>query len=125
MRATVGPFAATETLTIKDENTALDTGEQESLTINVLPNARQLKVTLVWTDPAGEALQNDLDLIVRLADGKERHGNVAAESTAFDRNNNVEQVMVTNPPAGQTEIIVQAHRAATFAQSYALVVRVS
>lgn len=125
MRATVGPFAATETLTIKDENTALDTGEQESLTINVPPNARLLKVTLVWTDPAGEALQNDLDLIVRLADGKERHGNVAAGSTAFDRNNNVEQVIVANPPAGQTQVIVHAHRSATFAQTFALVVRMA
>jgi subtilisin family serine protease len=125
MRATVGPFAANETFTIKDESTTLDTAEQESLTVDVPPNARLLKVTLVWTDPAGENLQNDLDLIVRLADGKERHGNVPAGSTAFDRNNNVEQVMVANPPGGQTEVIVHAHRVAKFAQPYALVVRVA
>lgn len=125
MRATVGPFAATENFTIRDENTALDTGEQESLTVNVPPNARLVKVTLVWTDPAGEALQNDLDLIVRLAGGNERHGNVAAGSTVFDRTNNVEQVVVANPPAGQMEVIVRAHRAALFAQPYAIVVRVA
>lgn len=123
MRATVGPFGAGETLTIRDEATELDTGEEESLTVTVAPNTSLLKVTLAWTDPAGDALQNDLDLIVRLADGQERHGNVAAGSPAFDRNNNVEQVVVVNPAAGQVTIIVRAHRAAQFAQPYALVVR--
>lgn len=123
MRATVGPFAAAEVLTIKDEATALDTGEEESLTVSVPANANLLKVTLVWTDPAGEALQNDLDLIVRMPNGQERHGNVAVGSPAFDRNNNVELVVVTNPPPGQATVVVRAHRAAQFAQPYALVVR--
>jgi len=35
----------------------------------------QLKVTLVWTDPAGETLQSDLDLTVSGSNGEERHGN--------------------------------------------------
>src|SRR5262249_26202520 len=35
-----------------------------------------LKVTLVWSDPPGAALQNDLDLIVRAVNGQERHGNM-------------------------------------------------
>ena len=123
MRATVGPFEAGEILTIRDENTALDTGEDESFVIDVAQNANLLKITLVWTDPAGDALQNDLDLIVRLSNGQERHGNVTPPSTAFDRNNNVEQVVVLNPPAGQTEVRVRAHRAAQFAQTFALVIR--
>ena len=123
MRATVGPFEPGETLTIRDENTELDTGEQESFVFDVAQNTSSLKVTLVWTDPSGDGLQNDLDLIVRLGNGQERHGNVTPPSTAFDRTNNVEQVVVANPPAGQTEIIVRAHRAAQFAQPFALVVR--
>jgi len=122
VRATVGPFAAGETVTVTDENTTLDTGEQESHTVNVPANARLLKVTLVWTDPPGAGLQNDLDLIVRLTNGQERHGNVGT-ATTFDRDNNVEQVTVSNPPAGQTEVIIRAHRAAQFSQSYALVIR--
>lgn len=122
MRSTVGPFATGETVTVTDENTTLDTGEQESHTVNVPANARLLKVTLVWTDPPGEALQNDLDLIVQLPDGQERHGNVGTAAT-FDRNNNVEQVTVSNPPAGATQVIVRAFRATQFAQSYALVIR--
>lgn len=123
MRATVGPFAAGETVEVRDEATALDTGDEESLTLEVAPGANLLKVTLVWTDPAGESLQNDLDLILRLPGGQERHGNVAAGSTEFDRSNNVEQVSVANPPAGNTTIIVRAHRVAQFPQTYALVVR--
>src|SRR5262249_8569586 len=35
-----------------------------------------LKITLVWSDPAGPNLQNDLDLIVKAANGQERHGNM-------------------------------------------------
>lgn len=125
MRATIGPFAAGETVEVRDEATALDTGEEESLTVNVAPGAHLLKVTLVWTDPAGEALQNDLDLIVRLPNGQERHGNVATGSAEFDRINNVEQVSVANPPAGNATVTVRAHRAAQLAQPYALVVRTS
>jgi serine protease AprX len=70
-------------------------------------------------------LQNDLDLIVRAANGRERHGNGSASSQAFDRTNNVEQVVWTNPPAGTFNVTVHAHRTVTDPQSYALVVRVS
>jgi serine protease AprX len=78
---------------LKDESTALDTGEEESTTVTVTPNTALLKVTLVWTDPPGEVLQNDLDLLVRAADGQERHGNKGPSSSDFDRVNNVEQVL--------------------------------
>jgi serine protease AprX len=78
----------------------------------------------VWTDYPGEALQNDLDLIIKTADGKERHGNVAPTSSEFDRRNNVEQVVWNDLPAGKLEIIVHAYRILQ-PQSYALVVRVS
>jgi tyrosinase len=69
-------------------------------------------------------LQNDLDLIVRTADGQERHGNVSPNSSAFDRDNNVEQVVWESVPAGDVDIIVRAHRIPLFAQSYALVTRI-
>jgi serine protease AprX len=79
---------------------------------------------LVWTDPAGEALQNDLDLIVTTPDGQELHGNAALGATGFDRSNNVEQVVLPNIAAGTARITVRAFRALT-PQPYALVVRVS
>lgn len=112
-----------ESVQLQDEATELDTGDEETTTVTVDDGA-SLKVTLVWTDRPGATLQNDLDLIVRTADGQERHGNVAPNSTAFDRNNNVEQVVWENVPAGDVDIIVRAHRIPLFPQSYALVTRI-
>jgi hypothetical protein len=107
-----------------DEGTQLDTGEEETRTVTVATAGQTVKATLVWTDPAGAGLQNDLDLIVRTADGTERHGNVPANSTDFDRVNNVEQVTWSQAPQGEVRITVRANRITQATQSYALVVRV-
>jgi serine protease AprX len=82
------------------------------------------KVTLVWTDPPGATLQNDLDLIVVASDGQERHGNAGAGKN-FDRTNNVEQVVWNNMPSGPAKITVVAFRITQFAQPYAFVWRIS
>jgi serine protease AprX len=119
----VGPRGDTEKVTFKDENTTLETGEEEKTEVEIAESDSLLKVTLVWTDFPGEALQNDLDLIVRTADGQERHGNVAVTSSDFDRKNNIEQVIWTDVPAGKVEVIVRAFRILQ-EQSYALVMRV-
>jgi hypothetical protein len=102
----------------------LDTGEEEARTVTVAAANQTIKATLVWTDPAGSGLQNDLDLILRVADGTEQHGNVPANSTGFDRINNVEQVTWKNVPKGDVRIIAHANRITQATQSYALVVRV-
>jgi hypothetical protein len=112
-------------LLLKDEKTKLDTGEDETTTVVIPMGVTKLKATLVWTDPGGAGLQNDLDLIVRVADGTERHGNQAPGSTAFDRTNNVEQVSWDNLSPGNVSIRVTAFRAAQFPQPYALVVSLS
>jgi len=83
-----------------------------------------LKVTLVWSDPPGAALQNDLDLIVRAPGGEERHGNMGT-SPDFDRLNNVEQAMWANMPPGAAEIVVRAFRITNFPQPYAYAWRIS
>ncbi|KVO03870.1 S8 family serine peptidase [Burkholderia ubonensis] len=124
LAATVGPYAAGETVAFKDEGGTLDTGDEEPTTQAVDVDGRTLKVTLVWTDAPGEALQNDLDLIVRAADGQERHGNMAPGSADFDRSNNVEQVIWAGVPKGEVEIVVRAFRVTT-PQNYALVVRLT
>ena len=121
--ATVGPFASGVQLVLKDEGTELDSDEEEKTTIAVAKKGTDLKVTLVWTDPPGEALQNDLDLIVRVNSGKERHGNMTANSKKYDRTNNIEQVVWNNLPVGNVEIVVRAWRITQLAQSYALVAR--
>lgn len=124
MDATLG-HGATNIVLLADEADALDTGEERVFDVDVPAGATALKVTLVWTDPPGATLQNDLDLIVRAGAGQERHGNVAANSAAFDRTNNVEQVVWDAPPAGPVTVTVRAYRVPRFAQSFALVVRLS
>jgi len=81
------------------------------------------KITLVWSDPPGAALQNDLDLIVRAANGEERHGNMGT-AKGFDRQNNVEQVVWTNMPPGKAEIVIRAFRITNFPQPYAYAWRI-
>jgi hypothetical protein len=103
-----------------EESGPLTQGAEETFAIDVPDDGtlRTFKITLVWTDPPGAALQNDLDLIVRVG-GQERHGN-AGTSTRFDRVNNVEQVSWTGIPAGTAQVIVRAFRITRFPQPYAL-----
>jgi serine protease AprX len=85
--------------------------------VNVSGGGNTLKVTLVWSDPPGAMLQNDLDLTVT-AGGSERHGNMGSRP-GFDRINNVEQVNWTNVPSGQAKITVSAFRLTSDSQSFA------
>ncbi len=123
LAATVGPRGENERVIFQDEATELDTGEEEKLEVEVTEPKSLLKATLVWVDYPGEALQNDLDLIVRHADGEEHHGNMPPSSTGFDRSNNVEQIIWKDAKPGKMEVIVRAHRI-LHPQSYSLVVRV-
>lgn len=83
-----------------------------------------LKITLVWSDPPGSTLQNDLDLIIKASNGQERHGNMGT-STGFDRANNVEQVVWENIPPGDVKITIRAFRITQFPQPYAFAWRIS
>jgi serine protease AprX len=124
LAATIGPFPQGTTLVFTDEGRALDTGDNED-TRQPVTAGQTLKITLVWTDPPGDSLQNDLDLIVKTPDGHEVHGNVAPASSAFDRTNNIEQVIIApSAAAGTATITVRAFRAVS-PQSYALVIRTS
>jgi len=124
LQAVIGPYAAGETLTFVDEGKALDAGQAATpQTITVPAGATLLKATLVWTDPPGEGLQSDLDLIVT-AGAQVQHGNMPAGSAEFDRINNVEQVVWPNIPEGTVTVTVSAHRVTLGPQNFALVVRV-
>jgi hypothetical protein len=106
------------------EGGPLSQGEEETFTVDIpergvdAASGSTFKVTLVWSDPPGAQLQNDLDLIVRAADGSERHGNMGTRD-GFDRSNNVEQVLWANMPAGPAQVTVRAFRITQFAQPYA------
>jgi hypothetical protein len=120
------------------EGGPLAQGEEEGFTVEIPEVAPEggegeaptgmgvtYKITLVWSDPPGAALQNDLDLIVRAATGEERHGNMPVGSEAFDRQNNVEQVFWDGIPPGPAEVVVRANRITQFAQTYAYAWRIS
>ena len=66
-----------------DEGDALETGEEKTFHIPLPKGAATFKATLVWTDPPGETLQNDLDLIAKTAHGTERHGNMRGGASGF------------------------------------------
>jgi serine protease AprX len=118
---TINAASQSETVEFFEENAVLDTGKEETLFQG--PVGKSAKVTLVWTDPAGEALQNDLDLVVRNGAGAERHGNMPAGSVDFDRTNNVEQVIWQTAAPDNISVVVRCFRA-TIPQNYALVVRI-
>jgi len=89
----------------------------------VLPSAREageLRVTLAWTDPPGEQLISDLDLVVRVG-GEEWHGNQPPGGRGFDRTNNLERV-ISPLPVGEVEIEVVGERLDVEAQAFALAV---
>jgi len=80
-----------------------------------LPAGLTLKVTLAYADLPGARLSNDLNLIV-VAGNKERHGNQlnvefdVGSRQAFDRRNNVEQIVWANVPGNQVKIVVKGWR---------------
>jgi serine protease AprX len=108
---------------IVDEETALQTGE--SAIYHLTPQeGYPLKVSLVWTDPAGipgasRALVNDLNLKVTAPDASVYWGNYGLDTSHWsisggipDTLNNVENVFVENPQAGEWTIEVIAQNVA-------------
>lgn len=117
------------------EGGPLKQGQSSTVTITIPTKKRStgahtaaagytLKVTLVWSDPPGAKLQNDLDLIVKASNGVERHGNMGT-GKGFDRVNNVEQVVWESIPAGAVTITVTAFHITQFAQPWAYAWRIS
>lgn len=107
-------------------------GESQTFDLFVPANAINLKVTLVWNDPAASAnaniaLVNDLDLVVKDAGNQdflpwvlnptlERLADVAVRGA--DRLNNVEQVSIENSTEGQVAIEVKAFSIPEGAQEF-------
>jgi subtilisin family serine protease len=126
LSASVAPAPGDSSFFFQDEAVQLDVGDRYTHTFTVPQETSTLKVTLVWSDPPGEALQNDLDLSVQAVRdnvSSERHGNMPLQVTDFDRTNNVEQVTWENISPGDVLITVSAFRITVNPQSFALVVR--
>jgi hypothetical protein len=118
------------TLWLDDHTVGLTTGQLITYThiptdsLRVITNTQPLRVMLTWTDPpaslsASAQLVNDLDLIVTGPDGSLYRGNA---SPSGDRTNNVEGVVIANPPIGVYTVTVQAFNVPIATQPYALVV---
>jgi subtilase family serine protease/subtilisin family serine protease len=125
--------AATDgTRTFFDAEPALLTAESWSHTITIDDSQFPLRVTLAWTDApstptAAISLVNDLDLHVSGPDGTTYLGNVfldgwSSPTGASDRLNNLENVYVMVPTAGQWTITVRAHNVPMGPQPFAVVV---
>ncbi len=94
-----------------------DTGEQWQTTLTVNDPSKPLKVTLAWSDAPGAAganpaLVNDLDLTV-VHDGETYRGNAfsngwSTTGGSADALNNVENVYLQSPVAGDVTVIVTA-----------------
>ncbi len=114
-------------------NTALNANIKVNV-ITVPANIRRLKIMLYWSDSAattnaGNALVSDLDLTV-VTPARVLHrplilnassGGVNNVATEFpDHINNIEQVVVENPPAGDYSINVNGYKIPFGSQDYVL-----
>ncbi len=109
-------------------------GESLTHTITVPANKKELKILLNWNDipqpVAGVAtLMNDLDLKVIAPDGTEFQPWVLDHSTSgvanvavrgADHINNIEQVTIDNPMAGDYTIVVTNYNLESADQAYAI-----
>jgi hypothetical protein len=98
-------------------------GQTKMFSLNIPANSKDLKITLVWNDPAaganaGVALTNDLDLSVEDGNSDEHLPFIldfSANKTKLslpatrgkDHRNNIEQVLIEDPAAGNYNIIVE------------------
>jgi hypothetical protein len=85
-----------------------------------------LRATLCWTDKPGKGLQQELDLVVTFPDGKKKlvGNHLLKRLSAFptDHRNNVEQVIIEKPEAGNYTINVLAYNTPFEDQGFSLVV---
>jgi hypothetical protein len=103
--------------------------------IEVTPNATDpLRITLVWTDPPGDGTTNDLQVTVRLPNGKDLRGNEGHlyRSSSLpgwpgnvgvqDLHNTVKHIRIEKPEQGIYKVRVWAQNTALPKQGYALAV---
>lgn len=89
-----------------DEWAGVAQGAEIVFKYTVRDSSSPFKATLAWTDPAAEpgsarTLVNDLNLVVETPGGSSYHGNHFLGKNAPDRINNVEQVILPAPSAGE------------------------
>ncbi len=114
----------------------ISNGGSTNFTISSLPaGVQQIKIMLYWSDPAAalsapSALVNNLDLTVTGSDAVTHHplilnpnpGNVNDNAVeGVDNINNIEQVVITNPPAGNFTVTVNGTSVPAGPQNFVVV----
>ncbi|MDH3285578.1 MAG: S8 family serine peptidase, partial [Acidobacteriota bacterium] len=109
----------------------LTTGEAIPFALTVNSAAEPLKITLVFTEPAGSLLAadpvvNDLDLVVEAPNGTYLGNDFDAAGVSVtggpaDRKNNVEQVVLSAPVAGTYTVRVSGAAVSQGTQGFALI----
>jgi hypothetical protein len=108
---------------------AVNNNATKTHTISVPANTAQLKVMLYWNDPApsvltGKNLVNNLDLTVKTPSNATilpRLHNTETPATGVDDINNIEQVVIENPAAGQYTLSVKGKTIPKNSQEYFIV----
>lgn len=127
-------------LTMLEQNNifidSLANGQTDTFRVNIPTNTSEFKVMLYWADPAGTPLSattlvNNLDITLRDPSTNTIHypwildpspstvANLATKGN--DAKNNVEQVSLTSPTAGQYEIIINGASVTSTNQRYVIV----
>jgi len=118
-------------------NGSISNGNADTFDLSVPPNTRQLKITLAWNDPpamasAAKALVNDLDLELSLPSTGEAwqpwtlNHFANADSLQLlpvrkrDTLNNVEQISIDDPAAGDYKINVNGFSVSSLSQSFSI-----
>lgn len=115
---------------VDDHTTGLATNDivnyvgEPAQPLTVVTDTQPLRIMLAWTDApaslsAATQLVNDLDLVVTGPGSTVYYGNDVASG---DRTNNVEGIVIDNPPPGQYQVQVQAYNVPVDTQPYALAV---
>ncbi len=93
------------------------------------PDSADLCLVLVWTDVSGNGLQNTLSLTLRKPDGNSVLGNPEQffhrdefDDSPYDKRNNVQQIRIPKPDAGDYLIRIGAQNTVAPPQGYALCV---
>lgn len=126
-RVNMQTLLADSSLMVMDERTGLATGQQKVMELNVRDTSRALKITMAYSDAAGQTaasrtLVNDLDLSVITPSGAILFPN---RKDGADNVNNMEQVDMLIPEAGTYKVIVKGSnipQGMNGAQPYALVI---
>ncbi|HEY77076.1 MAG TPA: S8 family serine peptidase, partial [Thermoflexia bacterium] len=119
--------------TSKWQEAEITTGEDDTYPVTVPAGTKYLRATLAWDDPAAAAYSsgaiiNDLDLEVTcgattyypwVLDPSNPENDA---TTGVNIRDNIEQVLITDPPVGNCTVRVRGNKASTLPQEYSLVI---